>query len=103
MRNGDPSTAETASLTFKSGKVKSQGNFSSLIDNYAKLFIEDGTFSNGMIVVKNEETGTVDISGGTFEATYYSDTATAVSAFCNYGQAKISDGTFTSKGLPFTH
>ena len=99
VRNGDPSTAETASLTFKSGKVKSQGNFSSLIDNYAKLFIEDGTFSNGMIVVKNEETGTVDISGGTFEATYYSDTATAVSAFCNYGQAKISDGTFTSKGV----
>ena len=99
VRNGDPSTAETAFLTFKSGKVNSRGNFSSLIDNYAKLTIEDGTFSNGMIVVKNEETGTVDISGGTFGATYYSDTATAVSAFCNYGQATISGGTFTSNGV----
>ncbi|MDO5154099.1 MAG: hypothetical protein Q4D50_12195 [Eubacteriales bacterium] len=86
-------------LTINGGSVKSTGNFSSLIDNNNKLTITDGTFTNGMIVIKNEETGTLNISGGSFEATYYSESSDAVSAVQNWGNASISGGNFTSKGV----
>lgn len=89
----------TGDLTINGGSVKSTGNFSSLIDNYNKLTITDGTFTNGMIVIKNEETGTLNISGGSFEATYYSASNDAVSAVQNWGNASISGGNFTSKGV----
>ena len=99
IRNGNGTQNENVKLTFENGTVTSQGNFSSLVDNYAVLEIKDGTFSNGMIVIKNEETGTLSISGGTYTANYYSETNNAVSALQNWGTATVNDGTFTSKGV----
>ena len=76
-----------AVLTFKGGKVVNTSKFSSLIRNLeAKLFVEDGTFENDFIVLKNDDNGTMEISGG------------KVSAKGSRGSAVQNWGNFTLKG-----
>ena len=52
-------------MTFDGGNVESTGKFSSLVDNYGTMKINDGNFSNGFIAIKSEEGTVLDINGGT--------------------------------------
>ena len=77
-----------AVLTFKGGKVINTSKFSSLIRNLgAKLFVEDGTFENDFIVLKNDDNGTMEISGGKV-----STKGSQGSAVQNWGNFALSGG-----------
>ena len=83
-------------MTFNGGSVTSTGNFSSLIrnlgtasDTAGDLTINGGTFTNGFIVIKNDDKGVVDISGGVFTSTHSKG-----SSLQNWGKADVSGGTF---------
>ncbi len=53
-------------MTFDGGTVTSTGKFSSLVRNLnGTLTVNDGTFSNGFIALKNDDGGTLTINGGT--------------------------------------
>ena len=56
-------------MTFDGGNVESTGKFSSLVDNYGTMKINDGNFSNGFIAIKSEEGTVLDINGGTITGT----------------------------------
>lgn len=78
----------SASLTFKGGKVVNTSGFSSLIRNLgATLVIEDGTFENNFIVVKNDDDGVLKVSGGTI-----STKAEKGSAVQNWGTFELTGG-----------
>lgn len=75
-------------LTFKGGKVINTSGYSSLIRNLeAKLIVEDGTFENDFIVLKNDDNGTLEVSGGKV-----STKAAGGSAVQNWGDFTISGG-----------
>ena len=77
-----------AVLTFKGGKVVNNSGFSSLIRNlYATMVVEDGTFENDFIAIKNDDNGTLKISGGKV-----STKAAEGSAVQNYGDFTLSGG-----------
>lgn len=77
-----------AVLTFKGGKVINTSKFSSLIRNLeAKLFVEEGTFENDFIVLKNDDNGTMEISGGKV-----STKAAGGSAVQNWSKFALSGG-----------
>ena len=53
-------------LTFNGGNVVNDSKFSSLIRNLnGTLTINDGTFENGFIALKNDDGGTLNVAGGT--------------------------------------
>lgn len=53
-------------LTFNGGSVVNDSKFSSLIRNLnGTLTINDGTFENGFIALKNDDGGTLNVAGGT--------------------------------------
>ena len=70
-------------MTFDGGNVESTGKFSSLVDNYGTMTINDGTFSNGFIAIKSEEDTTLDINGGTI---------TGAQSVQTYGNTTIDGG-----------
>ncbi len=77
-----------AVLTFKGGKVVNNSGFSSLIRNlYATMIVEAGTFENDFIAIKNDDNGTLKISGGKV-----STKAAEGSAVQNYGDFTLSGG-----------
>lgn len=77
-----------AVLTFKGGHVTNTSGFSSLIRNLeAKLFVEAGNFDNNFIVLKNDDNGTLEISGGTV-----STKAAEGSAVQNWGKFALTGG-----------
>ena len=77
-----------AVLTFKGGHVTNTSEFSSLIRNLeAKLFVEGGTFDNDFIALKNDDNGTLGISGGKV-----STKAAEGSAVQNWGNFALSGG-----------
>lgn len=82
------------SLTLEDVTATAGNTGSSMIDNYGTLTIKSGAYTGGLNVLKNEATGTVVISDGTFELSYSSpDGFTGV--VLNYGALKITGGTFT--------
>ena len=82
------------SLTLENVTATAGNTGSSMIDNWGTLTIKSGTYTGGLNVLKNEATGTVVISDGTFELSYSSpDGFTGV--VLNYGALKITGGTFT--------
>lgn len=77
-----------AVLTFKGGHVTNTSGFSSLIRNLeAKLFVEAGTFDNDFIAIKNDDNGTLEISGGKV-----STKAAGGSAVQNWGNFALTGG-----------
>lgn len=77
-----------AVLTFKGGSVVNTSGFSSLIRNLeAKLFVEAGTFENDFIVLKNDDNGTLKVSGGKI-----STKKAEGSAVQNWGNFALSGG-----------
>ena len=85
-------TATFEDLTAKAGNYDS-----SMIDNYGSLTITSGTYSGGMLTIKNEGTGVLNISGGSFELTeaINDDRGNTTAVIYNFGKATISGGTFT--------
>ena len=91
-------------MTINKGVVVNQGadgkgKFSSLVANgwydgsentanaAASLKINDGTFSGGLNVIKNDDWGHLEITGGVF-------TSFAQSALLNWNEATVTGGTF---------
>lgn len=101
-------------MTIKEGTtVENSGSYSSMIENgYANyssgsqstgyvegenaeaptLTIAGGTFTGGKYNIKNDDAGIVNISGGTFSGG-------AEAALCNFNEATIDGGTFTTDGV----
>ena len=80
--------AKNASMTLNSCSVPGTSSFSSTICNLGNMKIVDGTYQGGINVVKNDDYGTLEITGGTFSN---SDGA----AIMNWNYATISGGTFS--------
>ena len=89
-------------MTINDGaEVKSNGHYSSLIENgfydgseqstNPKLTIRGGTFSGGLNTVKNDDRGVLEIKNGSF-----SNVSQAV--VLNWNQASIDGGTFQATG-----
>ncbi len=77
-----------AVMTFEGGKVINTSGYSSLIRNIeAKLIVKDGTFENNFIVLKNDDNGTLKVSGGKI-----STKAAGGSAVQNWGSFTLSGG-----------
>lgn len=81
-------------MTVKGGSIVSTGKFSSLIrnlgssaDSRAYLTVEGGYLSNGFIALKNDEYGTLAVTGG--------EVVSDNQAIQNWGQAVISGGELT--------
>ena len=75
---------------------------SSMLDNYGTLTITSGTYTGGLDTVKNENTGVLNISGGTF--TLEKGTSKGFTAVVfNYGALTITGGTFVQndKSAPY--
>lgn len=84
-------------------EIKSEGSFSSLVENGwqngnenttktpSVMTINAGTFSGGAYTIKNDDCGKMVINGGTF-----SNTARKCVLNCN--EAQINNGTFTATG-----
>lgn len=82
----------TATLTFKGGKVINTSGYSSLIRNFeATLIVEDGIFENNFIVLKNDDNGVLEVSGGTI-----STKAAGGSAVQNWGEFNLTGGTLNA-------
>ena len=81
------------SLTLENVTATAGNTGSSMIDNWGTLTIKSGTYTGGLNVLKNEATGTVVISDGTFELSYSSPNGFNGVVF-NYGALKITGGTF---------
>lgn len=76
-------------MTFDGGTVTSTGKFSSLVRNAAgTLTINDGSFSNGFIALKNED-ATLIVNGGTISSDEQS--------IQNWGTATLSGGTLNGR------
>lgn len=76
-------------MTFDGGTVTSTGKFSSLVRNAAgTLTINDGSFSNGFIALKNED-ATLIVNGGTISSDEQS--------VQNWGSATLSGGTLNGR------
>lgn len=76
-------------MTFVGGTVTSTGKFSSLVRNAAgTLTINDGSFSNGFIALKNED-ATLIVNGGTISSDEQS--------IQNWGSATLSGGTLNGR------
>ena len=76
-------------MTFDGGTVTSTGKFSSLVRNAAgTLTINDGSFSNGFIALKNED-ATLIVNGGTISSDEQS--------IQNWGSATLSGGTLNGR------
>lgn len=82
------------SLTLEKVTATAGNTGSSMIDNWGTLTITSGTYTGGLNVLKNEATGTVVISDGTFELSYSSPNGFNGVVF-NYGALQITGGTFT--------
>lgn len=82
------------SLTLENVTATAGNTGSSMIDNWGTLTITSGTYTGGLNVLKNEATGTVVISDGTFELSYSSPKGFNGVVF-NYGALQITGGTFT--------
>lgn len=85
------------------GLTATAGNTgSSMLDNYGTLTITSGTYTGGLDTVKNENTGVLNISGGTF--TLEKGTSNGFTAVVfNYGALTITGGTFVQndKSAPY--
>lgn len=87
-------------MTMQDIVVESTGGYSSLIENgldngSASLTINNGTYSGGVNVLKNDS-GKVIINGGTFT------NKDAYGTVLNWGNAEIKGGTFTNTGCEAT-
>lgn len=79
-------------FTMTGGKIVNTSGFSSLIRNLNATFtLENGELENGFIVLKNDDQGVVDMSGGTVTTT-----GEGGSAVQNWGQLTVSGGTLNA-------
>lgn len=86
--NNGTEAGTNAVLTFKGGKVVNNSKYSSLIKNEkATLIVEDGTFENDFIALKNDEYGVMKVSGGKI-----STKAAGGSAVQNWSELTITGG-----------
>lgn len=77
-------------MTFDGGAVVNEGYFSSLIRNLnGTLTINDGTFENHFIALKNDDGGTLNVAGGTISSDEQS--------IQNWGTATLSGGTLNGR------
>ena len=79
------------SMTITGGEITNTSKYSSLlrnVDETAVLYVQGGTFKNDFITLKNDDNGTMYISG---EANITSDEQ----ALQNWSYAEISGGTFS--------
>ena len=79
-------------MTVESGSIISTSYYSSLIRNIdATLNVEGGTMESNFIVLKNDDEGVMNITGGTITTK-----GTGGSALQNWGEATISGGTLNA-------
>lgn len=74
--------------------IKNTSGFSSLIRNgnpAGTLIVKGGNFENAFIVLKNDDNGKIDMTGGTV-----STTGAGGSALQNWGEATVSGGTLNA-------
>ncbi len=92
--NNGTEDGTNAVLTFKGGKVVNTSGHSSLIKNEkATLIVEDGTFENDFIVLKNDEYGVMKVSGGKI-----STKAAGGSAVQNWSELTMTGGELNAVG-----
>lgn len=83
-------------MTFNGGSVTSKGEYSSLIRNLnGTLTINDGTFSNGFIALKNDTGGTLRVNGGTITS--------GDQAVQNWNDAKLTGGKFNGSVISWAY
>lgn len=87
-------STQGATLNIKGGKVVMTGGYSSAIRNLnATLNLSGGELSGGKNTIKNDEGGTLTVTGGTV-----TNTIADCEAVLNWSGASISGGKFSSKG-----
>lgn len=83
-------------MTFNGGSVTSEGKYSSLIRNLeGTLTINDGTFSNGFIALKNDTDGILKVNGGTITS--------GDQAVQNWNKAELTGGTFNGSVISWAY
>ena len=76
-------------ITMKGGQIINTSGFSSLVRNIGATFnLENGTLQNTFIVLKNDDNGVFNMTGGKVVTT-----GSQGSALQNWGKATISGGT----------
>lgn len=80
--------------TFEDITATAGNTGSSMIDNFGILNIKSGSYTGGLNTVKNEAKAELNITGGTFELTYYTSGG-YTGVIYNYGNLNISAGSFT--------
>ena len=70
-------------MTFEGGNVVSTSGYSSLVDNWGRMTINGGSFSNNFIAIKSEENSTLKINNGKIEGQQSVQT---------YGNTEINGG-----------
>lgn len=82
--------AQNATMNIEDGIFENSGGYSSMLDNWGVLFIEEGVFSGGKNTIKNDDTGVITIDGGNFSNK-------TQSVLLNWHELTINDGTFTAE------
>ena len=81
-------------MTVNNGTIINTSGFSSLIRNIGATFnMKGGTLQNAFIVLKNDDNGTVNMTGGKVVTT-----DSQGSALQNWGKATVSGGTLSATG-----
>ena len=81
-------------MTVNNGTIINTSGFSSLIRNISATFnMKGGTLQNAFIVLKNDDNGTVNMTGGKVITT-----GSDGSALQNWGKATVSGGTLSAPG-----